>query len=49
MSKDYCKADLKKNFLILHVTAVRKARESHLIDKVMTLEPHGLNLRDELL
>ena len=29
--------------------SVRKARESHLIDKVMTLEPHGLNRRDELL
>ena len=28
---------------------VRKARESHLIDKAMTLEPHGLNRRDELL
>ena len=23
--------------------SVRKARESHLIDKAMTLEPHGLN------
>ena len=29
--------------------SVRKARESHLIDKAMTLEPHGLNRRDELL
>ena len=29
--------------------SVRKARESHLIDKAMTLEPHGLNCRDELL
>ena len=28
---------------------VRKARESHLIDKAITLEPHGLNRRDELL
>ena len=28
---------------------VRKARESHLIDKAMTLEPHGLNHGDELL
>ena len=28
---------------------VRKARESHLINKAMTLEPHGLNRRDELL
>ena len=28
---------------------VRKARESHLIDKAMTLKPHGLNRRDELL
>ena len=26
--------------------SVRKARESHLIDKAMTLEPHGLNRRD---
>ena len=29
--------------------SVRTARESHLIDKAMTLEPHGLNRRDELL
>ena len=29
--------------------SVRKARESHLIDKAMTLEPHGLNRLDELL
>ena len=29
--------------------SVREARESHLIDKAMTLEPHGLNCRDELL
>ena len=29
--------------------SVRKARESHLIDKAMTLEPNGLNHRDELL
>ena len=29
--------------------SVRKARESHLIDKAMTLEPHGLSRRDELL
>ena len=28
---------------------VRKARESHLIDKAMTLEPHCLNRRDKLL
>ena len=27
----------------------RKARESHLIDKTMTLEPHGLNRLDKLL
>ena len=27
---------------------VRKARESHLIDKAMTLGPNGLNPRDEL-
>ena len=26
-----------------------RARESHLIDKAMTLEPHGLDRRDELL
>ena len=26
-----------------------KTRDSHLIDKAMTLEPHGLNRRDELL
>ena len=29
--------------------SVRKAREAHLIDTAMTLEPHGLNRRDELL
>ena len=29
--------------------SVRKARESHLIDKAMTLEPTGLNRHDELL
>ena len=29
--------------------SVRKARESHFIDKAMTLEPHGLNRLDELL
>ena len=29
--------------------SVHKARESHLIDKATTLEPHGLNRRDELL
>ena len=29
--------------------SVRKARESHLLDKAMTLEPHGLNRRNELL
>ena len=29
--------------------SVRKARESHSIDKAMTLEPHGLNGRDKLL
>ena len=27
--------------------SVPKARESHLIDKAMNLEPHGLNRRDE--
>ena len=29
--------------------SVRKARESHLIDKAMTLEPTGLNRHDKLL
>ena len=29
--------------------SVRKARESHLIDKALTLEPHGLNRGDEVL
>ena len=29
--------------------SVRKVRESHLIDKAMTFEPHGLNRLDELL
>ena len=28
--------------------SVRKAHEAHLIDKAMTLEPHGINRRDEL-
>ena len=28
--------------------SVRKAREAHLIDKAMTLEPQGINRRDEL-
>ena len=28
--------------------SVRKARETHLIDKVMTLEPRYLNRHDEL-
>ena len=28
--------------------SVRKAREAHLIDKAMTLEPHGIKRRDEL-
>ena len=26
----------------------RKAREAHLIDKAMTLEPHGISRHDEL-
>ena len=29
--------------------SVREAREAHWIDKAMTLEPNGLNHRDELL
>ena len=29
--------------------SIRTARESHLIDKAMTLEPNGLNRQDELL
>ena len=28
--------------------SIHKARESHLIDKAMTLEPNGLNRRHEL-
>jgi len=28
--------------------SVRKEREAHLIDKAMTLEPHGINRHDEL-
>ena len=28
--------------------SLRKAREAHLIDKAKTLEPQGLNRRDEL-
>ena len=28
--------------------SVRKARETHLIDKAMTLEPRDINRRDEL-
>ena len=31
------------------MTQFVRGRESHLIDKAMTLEPHGLNRRDELL
>ena len=27
---------------------VRKARAAHLVDKAMTLEPRGINRRDEL-
>ena len=27
--------------------SVRTAREAHLIDKAMTVEPHGINRRDE--
>ena len=27
--------------------SVRKARKAHLIDKAMTLDPHGINRRDE--
>lgn len=27
---------------------VRKVRESHLVDKAMTLKPNGLNCRDEV-
>ena len=36
--------------LIIHANrdSVRKARETHLIDKAKTLEPQGLNRRDEL-
>ena len=29
--------------------SVRKARESHLIDKAMTLEPRGLNRRGDII
>ena len=41
----------EKKAILIHSSrdSVRKARESHLIDKAMTLEPHGLNRRDELL
>ena len=29
--------------------SVRKAREAHLIERGQTLEPHGLNKKDETL
>ena len=29
--------------------SIRNARESYLIDKAMTVEPHGLSRRDKLL
>ena len=32
-----------------HSNHSHTARESHLVDKAMTLEPHGLNRREELL
>ena len=42
-------SELGKQIIHSSRDSVRKARESHLIDKAMTLEPHGLNRRDELL
>ena len=52
--EDYWEDYLLLYFLIIFIIywlfiESRKARESHLIDKAMTLEPHGLNRRDELL
>ena len=37
-----------ENSLSSFYDSVRKARESHLIDKAMTLESYGLNRRDRL-
>ena len=37
-----------ENSLSSFYDPVRKARESHLIDKAMTLESYGLNRRDRL-
>ena len=37
-----------ENSLSSFYDSVRKARESHLIDKAMTLKSYGLNRRDRL-
>ena len=36
------------NLLNLNRDSVRKAREAYLIERGQTLEPHGLNKKDEL-
>ena len=56
VSKHFNQADHSINDVLLiplelirsNRDSVRKAREAHLIDKAMTLEPHGVNRRDEL-
>ena len=42
-------SDLGKQIIHSSRDSVRKARELHSTDKAMTLEPHGLNRRHELL
>ena len=56
VSKHFNQADHSINDVLLiplelirsNRDSVRKEREAHLIDKAMTLEPHGINRRDEL-
>ena len=42
----------KTSFLFPYIRSnldsVKKAHEAHLIDKAMTLEPYGINRRDEI-
>ena len=55
VSEDFNQADHHINDVLLipfelirsNRDSVRKAREAHLIDKAMTLEPHGINRRDD--
>ena len=50
-SADHCINDVRLiplEVISSNLDCVRKAREAHLIEKAMTLEPHGINRRDEL-